>query len=434
MNRKFKALLICVVAAVASSTQALQATVPSNEALKAAILKSKLLDPTIELVTTTDPANADHILVSTFLHSSATDGDCKIDALLIGKAVMESAPDVTRVTVTFFSTADFSTYKQVSVKSTDIKAFEGGAVNKELLLKNLEVQLGQTADSPSNLTALLRQTSLVKGLQVAVAGKLIELSAQVDLSRSELDAKLEALQLAQNALAAAPEGITKVNVKLQDAYEPSRVKQISFETAQLESMAGELQTALAGIAITAGATSVEVVAGPFQDERQKLHSRIDALQKGGVGVQSFLALFKFIEANVPKNDQAVLRGNIDRLSNALDDQEKTMAAVKNRPSQLKKEPEKVAIATNFVSGKKHADYTTLVDMEFDENRARGEPDRYAQELEQHYLSRPPVSAQQATHFVSGLLRISQLLKQDAKTSDADRFQKWANDVRAKYRI
>jgi len=35
------------------------------------------------------------------------------------------------------------------VKSIELKAFQAGGVGKEELLKNLEVKVGQTADSPA---------------------------------------------------------------------------------------------------------------------------------------------------------------------------------------------------------------------------------------------------------------------------------------------
>jgi len=413
--------------------QSVPAAVPSSDAVKAAIVKSKLLDPGIELVMAADPTHPDRILVSTFLHGSATDRDCKFDAFLIGKAVMESAPDIHLVTVSFVSTADLSTYKQVSVKSTDVQVFENGQVNKESLLKSLEVQVGQTADSPSNLTALLRQTSLVKGLQVAVAGKLVELSVQVDLSRSQLDTKLEALQLAQNALAAAPEGMTSVKVSLQDAYEPGKIKQISFDKLQLQSMAHELQSALAKVAIEVGAPSAgttTVCEGEYKQQRQKLLASIKDLEKKGVGVQAFMGFFKSIEMIVGNDKLNRLESKIKSLQTAVDEQEKTIAAVKNRQSQLKNAPEKVAAPVTAAPAVARNGTTMVGDLEFDFNRAGSEPDRYAQELEQHFMSQKPITSQHATFFAIGLMRISQTLTQNGKTADAERFRKRAVEVSA----
>jgi len=431
---KQSALIASVLVALSPLlTQSAQAAVPSTEAVKAAISKSNLLDPNFEVVTSVDPANADHVLVSTFLHRSATDRDCKIDSLLIGKTIIDLADGaVSRVTVSFFSTQDLSTYKQVSVKSLDVKAFSAGAVNKDELLKNIDIIMGQTADSPSNLTALLRQATMENALQVALADQELDLTAQADLSRNELNTRLEVLQLAQNGLAAAPAGVKTLVVKLQDAFERNRFKQVTFDVAELQSMMAKLQVVLNPVAIITAPVS-SVVQGAFQGERQKLYTRIASLGKQGVGVQSFVGLFKFIEANVSKNDQAVLRGNIDRLSNALDEQEARMVAVKNRASQLKKEEkeEKVTAALPASTGKKHADYVTLGGDEFIEDRARTDPDEYARLLQSTYMTNP-VKPALAKRFASGLQRISELMRENHRDADADKFQRWAADIRNKY--
>jgi hypothetical protein len=427
MNRKIKAL-IASVAIVSQGSAAVVAAVPSSQALKAALAKSKLVDPTIEIVSSTEPGHPEHVYISTFMHRSATEDDLKIDALLMSKVVMEAAPDVDRVVVVFFSAADVATYRQVSIKKIDIKAFEGGDVNRAELLKTIEVVPGQTVDSPAKLTALLHQISFVRDLQVGVSGKLIDLSAQVDLSRSDLDTKLEALQLAKNALAAAPEGVEQVNVKLQDAWEAGKSKQVNFAVSDLEKMSSAIEGVLAALAIVPVAAQNKVVAGEYEQDRQKLADRIDALGKLGVNTSAFSSYFKTIEAAVGKeniNEPSHAADMIKKLQGYLDDQEKTTASAKNRPSQLKKEPEKVAVAQPTGHTDKHAVF--IGDREFDETRARDQPDIYAKELEAHYMPQPNGPA----HFVDVLQRISQILRTDQKVADAEKFQKWANEVRAR---
>jgi hypothetical protein len=194
-------------------------------------------------------------------------------------------------------------------------------------------------------------------------------------------------------------------------------------------MVANLEAVLNPIAIVVAPTA-SVVTGPRQEERQKLYTRISALEKQGVGVQSFVSLFKFVEASVPTNDLAVLDGSIKRLGIALDEQEQRIVAVKNRASQLKKE-EKVTAPLPPVTGKRRADYATLGGDEFSEDRARTDPDAYAQLLESTYMTNP-VKPALAKRYAHGLQKIGEILRQNQRPDDAVKFESKAADILRKY--
>jgi len=112
MAKRLKAIVTALLLVGAARGQAILAAVPSSDALKASLLKANC-STKHRADHSADPEHSDYVLVSTFLQQSATDSDCKIDALLIAKTVMELAgADVTRVTVSFFSTKDLSTYNK----------------------------------------------------------------------------------------------------------------------------------------------------------------------------------------------------------------------------------------------------------------------------------------------------------------------------------
>jgi hypothetical protein len=90
-----------------------------------ALEKAKILAPSIRLNARVSP---DEVIIATYKNPKAEDKDCKIDAVLIAKAVMDLAPgEVPRVTVYFYSSSTLSKYKQVEVTAGDVKAFASGA-------------------------------------------------------------------------------------------------------------------------------------------------------------------------------------------------------------------------------------------------------------------------------------------------------------------
>jgi len=69
-----------------------------------------------------------------------TDDDCKIDAVLIAKEIINSFPDqINRVRITFQKPGD-SQASQVDVTAGDVKAYAMGAMKPDALLGSLEMQ------------------------------------------------------------------------------------------------------------------------------------------------------------------------------------------------------------------------------------------------------------------------------------------------------
>src|SRR5688572_27242922 len=105
------------------------------DAIEQALKQAKILPPEYAFRITHSDADA---VVQAYERPSATESDLKIDAVLIARVITERLPEVAKVKVLFFK-RDRSSYYQIAVTVGDIKAFGGGDVSKEKLLKSLEV-------------------------------------------------------------------------------------------------------------------------------------------------------------------------------------------------------------------------------------------------------------------------------------------------------
>lgn len=96
-----------------------------------------------------------------------TDNDCKINAVMFAKTLMDAYPDqVLRCKVMFF---DFekSRYSQIVIRKGDVAAFRSGSLSKDALLGSLEIT--NVADPSINAAAAQSGTSSGAGTGV-VAG------------------------------------------------------------------------------------------------------------------------------------------------------------------------------------------------------------------------------------------------------------------------
>src|SRR5262245_10647878 len=80
----------------------------SPQQLQAAIDKGKILAPGSGVSISVGKNQA---VVATYRNTKANEKDCKIDAVLLSKAIMQLAPEITSVTVYFYNRKDLSTYE-----------------------------------------------------------------------------------------------------------------------------------------------------------------------------------------------------------------------------------------------------------------------------------------------------------------------------------
>lgn len=303
----------------------------------AGIEKQRILAPGARLNARVEGSS---VYLSTYRHTKANDTDLKIDAMLMSKVVMDLDPSITNVNVYFFSSADLSKFKSLQVTSVSVKAFGSGAVGKDELIASLSLQTGSTQDTASRLANAIaagQNSGYGHRVETALSGSEVTVSTDLDPDASDRDLKYAALQLAEAAIQAAPE-VKSVKVAFADLSQPGSYRQIVMDANSVKALNNAVKNALSSVTVSfqGGATSGTAttastgtpstdaaMAGPIQDERQKLLDRINELSKNGVGVTPFLTAFKAIEQQVADHSSVdAIADAVHRLSANVDNQEK----------------------------------------------------------------------------------------------------------------
>ena len=275
--------------------------------------------------------NGSEAYISTYKNAKATDNDCKIEAVLIAKTIMDLAPsDITRVTVYFYSTANINKRKFVTVTAGDVKAFGSGQLGQEQLLSSLTVKDEEVNDPAARLNTYLQQRETLRNKRTydtKLSGVTMVVTADIDPQTSERDLKYEAFRIAERALdSGANSGAKAVSVCFTDAATRGTVQQINFDESQIKSINSSITSALNSIQMAAVASKVDPQSlatgdGDEKEARDKILAMIKNLDKNGVGVQPFLKSFFDIENMATVDNNANLKPSIARLTATLQEQE-----------------------------------------------------------------------------------------------------------------
>jgi hypothetical protein len=136
-------MLAALVGICSLPCQAAQAPTPTE--LVAMLRNAKVVNPLYPL-----RANlAEHeAVITTQRNPKATDKDCKIDAVLMAKTLIEAFPgDVLRVKV-LFSDYDKQICSAVKVSKGDVASYGNGSIKQDEFLESLEVQEYKENDNP----------------------------------------------------------------------------------------------------------------------------------------------------------------------------------------------------------------------------------------------------------------------------------------------
>ncbi|MBI4532337.1 MAG: hypothetical protein HY711_00195 [Candidatus Melainabacteria bacterium] len=83
------------------------------------------------------------VAISAYRHPKATDKDCKIDAVLLAKVVMDADPaGITTVKIRFYDPTNNTSYREIDVGSGVVKAFGEGRLSKDELLSSVVIERG----------------------------------------------------------------------------------------------------------------------------------------------------------------------------------------------------------------------------------------------------------------------------------------------------
>ncbi len=420
-----------------------------------ALEKAKILAPSIRI---NARVSQDEVMVATYKNPKAEDKDCKIEAVLIAKEVMELAPgEVPRVTVYFYSSSALSRYKQVAVTAGDVKAFATGSLSKEELMASIKVIDGAIVDPKSRIEEHLQEgvyhkknkiTSTIKGDEVLIGTGL-------DNGMSERGVKFEAVKLAENAFEAAPASVKKVIITFEDRLERKQNQVLSFEREELKTLGdaidGTLKTLKVDLVKFENKSSfvpgtklnldtVEIKDGPLKSEREQLLNRLKELTKAGTGfgTQPTDELMA-IEDKVGVADERELKDRITKLSDLIGRYEANLKDAKEHkaipsPSAASKTPPPAAkeAPAAHVSGKSPEALKAEI---------LANPDAFIDAMARDYIKISPVTnqvigkyktADEVPNFRRNLQVTIDTLKEAGRGAEAEKFQKRLDAIRAKY--
>lgn len=160
---------IWLIVAWASCSLSLHATDSGDSDPEVMAIKAARILPRDMGVTITRYPQTQEALISTYVNSASKDlaTDCKIDAILIARTVMQAASQTVRVRVRFYNPAQYN-YREVVVTKPEIAAFAQGSVSKQELLASLELTSHSTAKAPASQATTPAST---KSLQTGAANQ-----------------------------------------------------------------------------------------------------------------------------------------------------------------------------------------------------------------------------------------------------------------------
>ncbi|MFA6209915.1 MAG: hypothetical protein WC714_10875 [Candidatus Obscuribacterales bacterium] len=312
---------------------------PSDVEAVDALEKAKILAPNIRM---NARVGQDEIEVATYKNPKANLSDCKIEALLIARTLMELAPgEVPRVVVYFYNSSSLSTFKQVAVTAGDVKAFASGSISKDELLKSLVVKEDSILDPSKRVASYLSEGQYAKRNKVntVLRDDQIFISTALDSTLSERLLKLEALKLADQALEAAPVEYKLAQVTFVDHGQSKENRVVSISRSSLSLLGEALNTALQNVTLAAvkaqgsdGKVDIqgyELKDGLRKEERMGLLTILRHLDKEGVNPgKANIAEFLAIDDIASTSIDVELLDRIDKLRSLLTKLEENMESNK----------------------------------------------------------------------------------------------------------
>ncbi len=384
-------------------------------------------------------SNKDHVFVSTYRHAKADDNDCKIDAVLIGRAVMELAPDeVTRIT-TYFYGKDMAKYQEVSVTAGDIKAFSTGQSGQEQLLGSLVVNTVTTQNDEDKVAQQLVSNWIARPSDYKVTQDKdgVSVSTGMETWVSDEDSKLEALRIARNTSLVQP-GAHQIKVSFIDPACAGDTREFVFKTNTVDEMWKAIQGPLGQVAMSTRPAAVELqslttVRGAQQEAREALLVQLKEMDHKGIGVGPFVKAFLQIEQAVNRSlDPQAIATMVTRLRSSVDEQLKAYANAKEgKPKVTASQPKAPPPPSSTTPPKalKNRWLVTNGDDTASENDILSNADGVVERLRESMAS-GFARVEDNPKYVLLLERVAGILQKNNRAAEASKFQQQAMEIRA----
>lgn len=295
-----------------------------------AIDKGKVLAPSIRVNAQVRP---DVVYISTYKNLKANDRDCKIEAVLLAKTVMDLAPEIPRVEVRFYDQTSLNRFKQISVSAGDVKAFAGGTIKEEQLLNGLVLKQEETTDPNAKLSSHLEENQYLRAkqeLSSMIEGKKAIIFSGLDPTLDDLFIKAEALRLAQKTFEAVGPEVEEAEVNFVAPGKDGSDRLVKISRAQEKQLSESMAVTFKDLALAnkdkaqeeltlATLESYEIKDGRFKEQRLSIVNRLKSLNQSGVNVgRQILARLVEIESGLDTMEESALKAKVTDLSDVLD--------------------------------------------------------------------------------------------------------------------
>jgi len=419
-----------------------------------ALEKAQILAPSIRLNARVEP---EEVMVATYKNPKAEDKDCKIEAVLIAKTVMDLAPEqVARVTVYFYSSSTLSKYKEVGVTAGDVKAFAAGTLSKDELLASIKIREDAINDPKKRVQEYMQESAsyLKRKITTSFKGEDLMVTTSLDNNLNERNLKIEAAKVAGQAFEAAPAEIKKVIVNFEDLGEKKQKQVMTFTKDEIKTLDEALSAAVKDVPIEvvkiegkfatpAPGTKLdldtfEIKAGPLKDERQKLLDRLKELSKAGVGVGTTTtdALLE-LETKAGSESEAALQEKIAKLSELIAKFEENLKGAKeHKATGAAPKPAETVTGANSL-----APAVPVGNIDVLKKMVLADPDGYVNSMAAKIIIVSPIThqvvgkyktADEHPNFRRNLQFAIDTLKGAGRGAEAEKYQKRLDDIKAKY--
>ena len=285
----------------------------SDAAAVALIEKSKIVSTDSHVQAR---VGAGEVALSLYRNPKANDKDCKIDAILMAKALMDAEPrTITKVKVRFYDPANRTSYREVNVGTGVVKAFGQGRVSTDELLSSVVIDRGEQDISRYRERTYKEISQSPDVIDGVYRSERLNLLSRIQMLRQRgvgvQPYTTEFLRIEdkvrQGDQSSVIRGLESLSEKLTDAEE--RYQQAQATAQPRASAYGSASSASAGMQerLQQELGDLAPALGAKLQRRYRIARRILDLQSEGRVVDQYRRLYREVEELAARGDSNALR-------------------------------------------------------------------------------------------------------------------------------
>ncbi len=287
----------------------------SDAGAVALIEKSKVVGADAHVQARVGPGE---VALSLYRNPKANDKDCKIDAILMAKALMDAEPrTVIKVKVRFYDPSNRTSYREVNVGGGVVKAFGQGRVSTDELLTSVVIDRGEQDISRYRERSYREISQSPDVIDGVYRSERLNLLSRIQMLRQRgvgvqpfttefLRIEDKVRQGDQAAVIKGLEGLSEKLAQQEDSYNQA---QAAAQARSGSSASGSASSAAASVEerLRQELGDLAPAIGAKLQRRYRIARRILDLQSEGRIVDQFRRLYREIEELASRGDSNALR-------------------------------------------------------------------------------------------------------------------------------